>query len=66
MTEIVKSGSMSGQQKRSDGPFGEDRHERRDLSQAPPVLHATALVFDSTLHGLPALSLSKASNSGWK
>src|SRR2546422_11645610 len=42
MTEMVTSGSMSGEMKRSDGLLGERDHERRRLPQAPPVLHATA------------------------
>ena len=48
MTEMVTSGSMSGEGKRSDGLLGESDHERRRLFQAPPVLHATALLLDST------------------
>src|SRR5713101_6237421 len=48
MTEMVTSGSMSGERKRSDGLLGESDHERRRLRQAPPVLHATALLLDST------------------
>src|SRR5437762_5212795 len=48
MTEMVTSGSMSGERKRSDGVLGESDHERRRLRQAPPVLHATALLLDST------------------
>ena len=48
MTEMVTSGSMSGERKRSDGLLGEGDHERRRLRQAPPVLHATALLLDST------------------
>ena len=48
MTEMVTSGSMSGERKRSDGLLGESDHERRRLLQAPPVLHATALLLDST------------------
>src|SRR5207245_6556741 len=48
MTEMVTSGSMSGERQRSDGPLGESEHERRRLRQAPPVLHATALLLDST------------------
>ena len=43
MTEMVTSGSMSGERKRSDGLLGESDSERRRLRQAPPVLHATAL-----------------------
>ena len=49
MTEMVTSGSMSGERKRSDGLLGESDHERRRLRQAPPVLHATALLLDSTM-----------------
>jgi transposase len=48
MTEMVTSGSMSGERKRSDGLPGEGDHERRRLRQAPPVLHATAPLLDST------------------
>jgi len=48
MTEMVKSGSMSGEEKRSDGSLGEDCDERSNLLSAPPTLHATALVLDST------------------
>jgi hypothetical protein len=48
MTEMVTSGSMSGERKRSDGLLGERDHERRRVLQAPPVLHATALLLDST------------------
>ena len=48
MTEMVMSGSMSGEEKRSDGLLGESDNERRRLSQAPPALHATALFLDST------------------
>ena len=48
MTEMVTSGSMSGEGKRSDGLLGEGGHERRCLLQAPPVLYATALLLDST------------------
>jgi hypothetical protein len=50
MTEMVTSGSMSGERKRSDGLLGESDHERRRLRQAPPVLYATALLLDSTSH----------------
>jgi hypothetical protein len=48
MTEMVTSGSMSGERKRSDGLLGESDYERRRLLQAPPVLPATALLLDST------------------
>jgi hypothetical protein len=48
MTEMVTSGSMSGGARRSDGLLGESGHERRRSQQAPPVLHATARVLDST------------------
>jgi hypothetical protein len=48
MTEIVTSGSMSGEGKRSDGLLGESDYERRRSLQAPPVLHTTALLLDST------------------
>jgi hypothetical protein len=49
MTEMVMSGSMSGEGKRSDGLLGESGHERRHLHQAPPVLYATAPFLDSTI-----------------
>ena len=45
---MVTSGSMSGEGKRSDGLLGESDYERRRSLQAPPALHATALLFDST------------------
>jgi hypothetical protein len=48
MTEMVTSGSMSGEGKRSDGLLGESDYERRHSFQAPPALHATALFLDST------------------
>ncbi len=48
MTEMVTSGSMSGEEKRRDGLLGESDNERRRSQQAPPVLYATALVLDST------------------
>src|SRR5262245_1697085 len=48
MTEMVTSGSMSGDAKRSDGLLGESGHERRRSQQARLVLHATARVLDST------------------
>jgi hypothetical protein len=48
MTEMVTSGSMSGEGKRSDGLLGESGNERRRPHLAPPVLDATALLFDST------------------
>lgn len=48
MTEMVTSGSMSGDERRSDGLLGESGHERRRSQQAPPVLYATAPVLDST------------------
>jgi hypothetical protein len=49
MTEMVTSGSMSGDRKRSDGLLGESVHESRRSHQAPPVLHATAPLLDSTV-----------------
>ena len=52
MTEMVTSGSMSGERKRSDGPLGESGHERRRSHSAPPVLHATAPFLDSTTVGI--------------
>jgi hypothetical protein len=48
MTEMVTSGSMSGDERQSDGLLGESGHERRRSQQAPPVLYATALGLDST------------------
>jgi hypothetical protein len=48
MTEMVTSGSMSGEGNRSDGLLGESDYERRRSLQAPPALHATALFLDST------------------
>jgi hypothetical protein len=48
MTEMVTSGSMSGDARRGDGLLGESGHERRRSQQAPPVLHVTACVLDST------------------
>ena len=48
MTEMVTSGSMSGEGKRSDGLLGESDNERRRLLQAPPALFVTALFLDST------------------
>ncbi len=48
MRETCMSGSMSGEEKRSDGPLGERGNERRCALLAPPVLHATALLLDST------------------
>ena len=49
MTEMVTSGSMSGKGKRSDGLLGEGDDESRRLLQAPPVLHVTAPLLDSTV-----------------
>jgi hypothetical protein len=48
MTEMVTSGSMSGEGKRSDGLLGESDDERRHSLSAPPALHVTALFLDST------------------
>jgi hypothetical protein len=48
MTEMVTSGSMSGDEKRGDGLLGESDNERRRSQSAPPVLYATALDLDST------------------
>ena len=45
---------MSGKERRSDGLLGERGNERRRAPQAPPVLHATALLLDSTPQALPA------------
>jgi hypothetical protein len=41
---------MSGKERRSDGLLGERGNERRCAPQAAPVLHATALLLDSTPH----------------
>ena len=49
MTEMVTSGSMSGEGKQSDGLLGESGHERRRSPLAPPALYATAPLLDSTL-----------------
>jgi hypothetical protein len=46
--EIRTPSSMSGKERRSDGLLGERGNERRCAPQAPPVLHATALLLDST------------------
>jgi hypothetical protein len=46
--EIRTPSSMSGKERRSDGLLGERGNERRRAPQAPPVLHATALLLDST------------------
>jgi hypothetical protein len=43
MRETCTSGSMSGEENRSDGPLGERGYERRRAHLAPPVLYATAL-----------------------
>ena len=56
MTEMVTSGSMSGEEKRRDGLLGESDNERRRSQQASPVLYATALVLDSTTVGTHLLS----------
>ena len=48
MTQMVTSGSMSGEGKRSDGLLGERGNERRPSPSAPPDLDATALLLDST------------------
>jgi hypothetical protein len=48
MTEMVTSGSMSGEKKRSDGLLGESGYERRYSFLAPPDLDVTALLLDST------------------
>ena len=48
ITEMVTSGSMSGAEKRSDGPLGESASERWTLAIAPQVLDVTALRLDST------------------
>ena len=48
MTEMVTSGSMSEEEKRSDGLLGESDNERRRSQWAPPGLHVTALLLDST------------------
>jgi transposase InsO family protein len=46
--ESCTPSSMSGKESRSDGLLGERGNERRRAPQAPPVLHATALLLDST------------------
>jgi len=56
MTEMVTSGSMSGDAKRSDGLLGESDNERRRSQQAPPVLYATARVLDSTSSSPPEIT----------
>src|ERR1051325_3974757 len=48
MTEMVTSGSMSGEGKRGDGPLGESSNERKCSLQAPPVRTAAAPLLDST------------------
>ena len=48
MTEMVTSGSMSGEGKRGDGLLGESDHERRRSLSAPPALYTTAPLLDST------------------
>jgi hypothetical protein len=48
MTEMVTSGSMSGEGRRSNGLLGERDYERRRSLQAPPALFATAPFFNST------------------
>ena len=60
MTEMVTSGSMSGERKRSDGLLGESDHERRRSHQAPPVLHTTASLLDSTPDNYSAAELFSA------
>jgi hypothetical protein len=62
MTEMVMSGSMSGDEKRSDGLLGESDNERRRSQSAPPVLHATALDLDST-NGFVSLLLRVRPNA---
>src|ERR1051325_9129810 len=54
MTEMVTSGSMSGEGKRGDGPLGESSNERKCSLQAPPVRTAAAPLLDSTGCGAPA------------
>jgi hypothetical protein len=46
---VQTAGRLSGERKRSDGLLGESDHERRRSHQAPPVLHATAPLLDSTV-----------------
>ena len=48
MTEMVTSGSMSGEGKRGDGLLGKSDHERRRSLSAPPALYTTAPLLDST------------------
>ena len=54
MTEMVTSGSMSGEGKRGDGPLGESSNERKCSLQAPPVRTAAAPLLDSTGTTTPA------------
>ena len=63
MTEMVTSGSMSGEEKRRDGLLGESDNERRRSQQAPPVLYATALVLDSTGGAMRGRSLLESGRS---
>ena len=46
--DICMPGSMSGEEKQSDGLLGERSNERRCALLAPAVLYATALLLDST------------------
>jgi hypothetical protein len=55
MTEMVKSGPMSGVEKRSDGPLGESASERIRSDAEPQGPDGTALHLDST----------EASGCGW-
>lgn len=59
MRESCTPSSMSGKERRSDGLLGERGNERRRAPQAPPVLHATALLLDSTPHVAPTSTATK-------
>ena len=48
MTDMVTSGSMSREGKRSDGLLGESRNDECRLQPAPPAPYDTELFLDST------------------